>query len=315
MSSASSQASPSRALAIEEEGKEAVTVTNHPKDPPLHVLTLIIQRSEGDEKPPSLESEIEAQLAGAEKFLTEQPAYSTQAAYNECPNLSRAQVIEQLRLENSKIEEEKNDVRRKEYDDGIELFNVAESLFELFLPLNSTGPTTGKFWAAILDLARGTKTPSGDTTSEPRYQYRELQNNQSALLRWLRAIYPRVKSFQGIMSYVPKEDRLKLEAPRKFVTAWLHLVSGLVLCRGTATRSWESHITLAVNRLLGEAMDGMIQALPANDLLDSVVLQPFEIVSLAVLKLIQDHASQPEDINETYSQYLASLVRLHILLH
>ena len=279
---------------------------------PLHTLALMMQSSEKEEKIPAIQSELKLQLEAADKFLTEQPAYATQAAYSDCADVSRDAALEKLKLEGAKVEDEKNDVRKREYEDGVELFNIAESLFQLFLPLTCDGPTTGKFWGAVSDLACGTRSrpDKAAETVASRRERRDLEAYQQNILILLRLIFPKIKAFQTIMSHVPKEHRLKLEAPRQFVTAWLHIVSGLVLCRAR-DNSWESHISIAERRLLSEGMDSMIQALPAHNLLDSVVLQPFEIASLTVLKLMQDRTSQPEDINETYSQYLASLVRRH----
>ncbi|KAM3508600.1 hypothetical protein MY10362_001116 [Beauveria mimosiformis] len=296
----------SRALPTPE--VEAAKVSATTCDTLLHTLGLIIQSSEGEERPPVIRSELKLQLEAADKFLMEQPAYATQAAYSSCADISRKAILEKLKLQGVKVEDEKDDVRKREYEDGIELFNIAEYLFQLFLPLDCDGPTTGKFWGAVLDLASGVGSTDGKTTEDApsRRGRRDLQAHQETILRYLRLIYPKIKAFQAIMSHVPSEYRLKLEAPRQFVTAWLHIVSGLVLCRA-GDALWESHFSIAERRLLSEGMDIMIQALPTYDLLDSVVLQPFEIACLAVLQLMQDRASQPDDINETYSQYLASL--------
>ncbi len=298
----------SRALPTTEEAATNADTTT--SGTPLHTLALIIQRSEKEEKPPAIESELKLQLEAADKFLMEQPAYATQAAYSECSNISHDEAVEKLKLEGAKVDDEKNDNRKREYEDGVELFNIAEALFQLFLPLACDGPTTGKFWGAVLDLAFGARSRLDKASQEGTYrrERRDLEMFQQAILRSLRLLFPKIKAFQAIMSHVPNEYRLKLEAPRQFVTAWLHIVSGLVLCRAR-DNSWEPHFSIADRRLLSEGMDKMIRALPTHDLLDSVVLQPFEIASLAVLELMQDRASQPNDINETYSQYLASLVR------
>ncbi|KAM3447968.1 hypothetical protein MY3296_008246 [Beauveria thailandica] len=296
----------SRTLPTPEE--EAAKVSATTSDTLLHTLALIVQSSEGEERPRAIQSELKLQLEAADKFLMEQPAYATQAAYSSCADVSHKAILEKLKLQGVKVENEKDDVQKREYEDGIELFNIAEYLFQLFLPLDCDGPTTGKFWGAVLDLACGVRSTHGKTTEDapPRGGRRDLQAHRETILRTLRLMYPKIKAFQTIMSHVPSEYRLKLEAPRQFVTAWLHIVSGLVLCRA-GDASWESHFSIAERRLLSKGMDMMIQALPTYDLLDSVVLQPFEIACLAVLKLMQDRASQPDDINETYSQYLASL--------
>ncbi|ATY59351.1 Mg2+ transporter [Cordyceps militaris] len=297
----------SRALPTPEEQAAAAKASTNTSDMPLHTLALIIQSSEKGDKPP-VASELKLQLDAADKFLMEQPAYATQAAYTDCADISHGAALEKLKLEGAEVEGEKNDIRKREYEDGIELFSIAESLFQVFLPLTCDGPTTGKFWGAVLDLACGTRSVRGKTpeVAISRRRVRDLRMNQEAVLRSLRVMYPKLRAFQAIMSHVPNEYRLKLEAPRQFVTAWLHVISGLVLCRA-GDSSWESHLSIAQRRLLSDGMDRMIHGLPAHDLLDSVVLQPFEIASLAVLKLMQDRASQPDDINETYSQYLASL--------
>lgn len=237
----------------------------------------------------------------------EQTAYVTQTAYNDCTESSHGAALENLKVIGVEVDNEKSDLRKRGHEDGLELFNIAETLFQLFLPLDCDGPTTNKFWGAILDLACGSRSLGKSPEATDRDRGRDLQVNRDRILRSFQIIFPKIKAFQAIMSHVPAETRLKLEAPRLFVTAWLHIVSGLVLCCARDS-SFESHISIVLGRLLNDGMDIMIQALPSHDLLDSIVLQPFEIASLAVLKLLQDHASQPDDINETYSQYLASLV-------
>lgn len=257
-----------------------------------------------EKQPANLTIDIQQQLKSADEFLREQPSYSTQTAYKECPEASRATVLERLRLGYARVQEEKSDARRLQHEDGIELFNAADTLFQLFLPLACTGPTTTKFWGTISDLACG----FGEQPGDDSWRREESATGARELSSRLRNLFPRIVAFQAIMSYMPKEDRLKLEAPREFVTAWLHIITGLVLCQAQDS-GWTMHFTFVGEKLMRSGMDKMVQTQQTYDLLDSVVLQPADIASLAVLKLNQDRASQAGDINEVYSQYLASLVR------
>jgi hypothetical protein len=114
-----------------------------------------------------------------------------------------------------------------------------------------------------------------------------------------------IQSFQNIMSFAGKEDRAAMALPHELVTAWLHIVFGLIY--GTYALDWYTHMTKAKS-LLREGMQKMIEGISAQNLLDKAVMQPTEIMSLIALNLLQDDVGKYDDICDTYSLYLNSLV-------
>jgi len=89
------------------------------------------------------------ELADLDQFLRKRTRVRDQRAYRECASGTRDEV--RLRLEQLKGDDSfYNETSLKtEIDDRIDIFNAAELLFGLFLPLEASGLTTGKFWGAL----------------------------------------------------------------------------------------------------------------------------------------------------------------------
>jgi hypothetical protein len=115
-----------------------------------------------------------------------------------------------------------------------------------------------------------------------------------------------IQSFQSIMSFAGKEDRATIELPRELVTAWLHIVFGLIYSSHTV--DWFHHMTRA-RSLMKDGMQKMIQGISSQNLLVKAVMLPTEIMSLITLNLLQDDVGKYDNICDTYSLYLNSLVR------
>lgn len=108
------------------------------------------------------------------------------------------------------------------------------------------------------------------------------------------------------MSFAGKEDRATIELPRELVTAWLHIVFGLIYSSHTV--DWFHHMTRA-RSLMKDGMQKMIQGISSQNLLEKAVMLPTEIMSLITLNLLQDDVGKYDNICDTYSLYLNSLVR------
>lgn len=98
--------------------------------------------------------ELYEQLSAAEKFLTEQTSYSAQKGYKQCGLMARDGVNEYLTNLAPRIDEKANDTLRRLYEERIDVFNMADMLFQLFFPLAFHGPTTGKYWGALNKLMK-----------------------------------------------------------------------------------------------------------------------------------------------------------------
>ncbi|UKZ62641.1 uncharacterized protein TrAtP1_003881 [Trichoderma atroviride] len=259
----------------------------------LHVFTLLPKSAEssGD----TILAELHEQLSAAEKFLTEQTSYSAQRGYKRCGLMARDGVNEYLTNLAPRIDEKSNDTLRLLYEERIDVFNMADMLFQLFFPLTFHGPTTGKYWGALNKLIKMPELDGGkDAISTP------LAEVKNALWQLTRDI----QSFQSIMSFAGKEDRATIELPRELVTAWLHIVFGLIYSSHTV--DWFNHMTRA-RSLMKDGMQKMIQGISSQNLLEKAVMLPTEIMSLITLNLFQDDVGKYDNICDTYSLYLNSL--------
>lgn len=118
----------------------------------LHVFTLLPKSAELSGE--TILKELYEQLSAAEKFLTEQTSYSAQRGYKQCGLMARDGVNEYLTNLAPRIDEKANDTLRRLYEERIDVFNMADMLFQLFFPLTFHGPTTGKYWGALNKLMK-----------------------------------------------------------------------------------------------------------------------------------------------------------------
>jgi hypothetical protein len=111
----------------------------------IHVLTLL---PDADLSQNSF-NKVEEQLKGLEKFIGQQCPYSDSKAYKTCEVATRAEVHEHLESMAIRVNKLDDSRIRTLYEEAIELYNYAETVFELFLPVTFDGPTTRKYWGAI----------------------------------------------------------------------------------------------------------------------------------------------------------------------
>ncbi|KHN95339.1 Mg2+ transporter protein, CorA-like/Zinc transport protein ZntB [Metarhizium album ARSEF 1941] len=121
----------------------------------------------------------------------------------------------------------------------------------------------------------------------------------------LRDMSQDAKLFQNVMSYADEKKRANINLPRQFVTAWLHIVSGLI-CASDGRNAWLAHMTKA-KVLVMDGMNRIIQGISSRSILGDSALLPLEVLSLFSLNLLQDQVGKAEDIMDTYAQYLTLL--------
>lgn len=97
------------------------------------------------------------QLQEVENFLITSTKFSDKRAYEgvrEEKRVSSCQYLEKvgLRMENKKGQP--RPLRRKQYEERIDIFNAADIIFRFFLPLGYDGPTVKKFWGAVRILVQ-----------------------------------------------------------------------------------------------------------------------------------------------------------------
>lgn len=118
----------------------------------LHVLTLFPKSAELSSD--AILKDLYEQLSAAEKFLTEQTSYTAQKGYKKCELMTRDGVSEYLTKLEARVDKKADDAIRRSYDERIDIFNMADMLFQLFFPLTFQGPTTGKYWGALSQLMK-----------------------------------------------------------------------------------------------------------------------------------------------------------------
>lgn len=89
------------------------------------------------------------QLAAAEKYLLENVSYSERRAYKKCSHATRGDVYRYLASKASEVEEKASDRAQHAYEERVDIFNRADTLFHLFLPSDFEGATTSKFWGLV----------------------------------------------------------------------------------------------------------------------------------------------------------------------
>jgi hypothetical protein len=132
------------------ESKDTKSTTTSPR--PAAMLELVNFKANQTAKQTESDSDLTSQLASAETFLQEQTPYATQTAYASCRETTRDKIVLLLAAESTRVEEQKDDDLRRRHDQDLALFNMADSLFQLFLPADFEGPTVKKFWGAVMDF-------------------------------------------------------------------------------------------------------------------------------------------------------------------
>ncbi|KJK78621.1 hypothetical protein H634G_05996 [Metarhizium anisopliae BRIP 53293] len=255
----------------------------------LHVLTL--QPVEA----------LNEQLGLAEKFLTGQASYADQRAYKSCGDATRDSVHDYLVKQSTQVEEKASDNIRLMHEERIDIFNAADDILRLFFPLTFDGPTIHKYWGAVKSLLKIPQLEGEFTVSSVSASQSIMTEIRTAL----RDMSQDVENFQNLMSYANEKERATIDLPRQFITAWLHIVSGLIsaLDRGNA---WLAHVSKA-KVLMMDGMNRIVQGISSRNLLDDSAVLPLEVLSLFSLNLLHDQVGKAEDIMDTYAQYLTLL--------
>lgn len=119
-----------------------------------------------------------------------------------------------------------------------------------------------------------------------------------------------IQTFESIVSDANVEERAKIELPPQFITAWLHAMTAMMYCMDGSPR-YHQHAA-RVKYLILKGMDTIVEGMSGKDLLDKAAVLPMEVLSLIAMNLLADQVGKADDICETYSQYLNSLVCLQL---
>jgi hypothetical protein len=136
------------------------------------------------------------------------------------------------------------------------------------------------------------KSTSDSITGSLRISLRDLTRNLLAV--------------QNLVMYSSNQERAEVDMPPEFSKAWLYITMAIVYGSNDDPK-WDNRMRRA-EELIGTGSKKLVQGLGENNLLEKAVVMPLEVLSLITMGLLQDQVGKSDDICDTYSQYLNSLV-------
>lgn len=96
---------------------------------------------------------LQKQLSEVEEFLTAETNGADRRAYLDADISTREAAYAYLEQQGVAIQEMKNQpLKKRDYEERVDIFNAADTLFRFFLPPRFDGPTTERFWGAVMNL-------------------------------------------------------------------------------------------------------------------------------------------------------------------
>lgn len=145
-----------------------------------------------------------------------------------------------------------------------------------------------------------------------RSKYAEVPYPITELRDALRSVWAKIEAFQELCASAPAEDLAKIQMPPQFWKAWLHVVSLLVTY--IEPDFVEDEHWSKADEILTAGMMEIIRNFAQQPLADSTTVVPLDVTTLICMRLFQDRVGDSADILTTYSQYLAFLVCLVLVL-
>ncbi|KAK0381418.1 hypothetical protein CLIM01_01279 [Colletotrichum limetticola] len=252
---------------------------------------------------------LQKQLSEVEEFLTAETNGPDRRAYLEAEMSTRNEVFEYLEQQGAQIQDTKKLWKKQDYDERVDIFNAADSLFRFFLPPLFDGPTTERFWGAVMNLVRIPQPQTTEGESHPnnldKIRREAVYANAPTVRKALRQMALPVIAFKSILSHAEPTDRVDIDVPLELIRAWLHLVMGLIYA-SHETHMWEDHLEVA-DTLVKNGMKHMMERLSSLNLLERSSVLPLEVVSLISYGLLSNTSGKYAGITDTYSEYLRSL--------
>ncbi|OIW34428.1 hypothetical protein CONLIGDRAFT_566188 [Coniochaeta ligniaria NRRL 30616] len=271
-------------------------LVSDPQDDKFHVFSWLESfTATGEASSQEQVESLRMQLQEMEDFLRNETNRLDRQAYESCPEATRLAALAYLEEQSAAVK--KNSHLKRDFEDRVDVLNAAEIVFRFFLPLESGGPTVGKFWGAIHRIVQ---VSTLDTDSRSVYESNVLYTRAS-----LRELTQEIQSFANIISHAQPLERASISVPIQLIRAWIYLL--LALAKATKkTMIRNSHFDNAKD-LIKEGMAEVVQALPSEDLLAREVVLPIEVVSLLSLKLLQDTTGPYPNLDTVYSEFLNAL--------
>ncbi|KAI8279225.1 hypothetical protein K4K56_012772 [Colletotrichum sp. SAR 10_98] len=253
---------------------------------------------------------LQKQLSEVEDFLTAETNGPDRRAYLDSEASGRDEVYAYLEQQGAAIKELKNKPwKKQDYEDRVDIFNAADTLFRFFLPPLFDGPTTERFWGAVMSLVWVPASDSADGEPHPHGLDKRRRDavfaNAPTIRKALRQLALPVMAFKSILSHAEPTDRLEIDVPIDLIRAWLHLVMGLIYA-SHETHMWEDHLDVA-DSLVKSGMKQIMERLSNLKLLERSSVLPLEVVSLIGYGLLSNTSEKYAGISDTYSEYLRAL--------
>ncbi|KAK1985651.1 hypothetical protein LZ30DRAFT_583814 [Colletotrichum cereale] len=252
---------------------------------------------------------LQRQLSEVEEFLTAETNGPDRRSYLEAETSTRNEVYLYLEQLGTDMHSTPKAWKKHEYEDRIDIFNAADSLFRFFLPPLFDGPTTERFWGAVMSLVRMSPPEAADGRPHPNNLDGTIRDaaytNVPIVRKLLRQLALPVIAFKSILSHAEPTDRLEIDVPLDLIRAWLHLVMGLIYA-SHETHMWEDHLDVA-DSLVKSGMKHIMERLSNFNLLERSSVLPLEVVSLISCGLLANTPGKYAGIADTYSEYLRAL--------
>nr|XP_036585489.1 mg2+ transporter [Colletotrichum truncatum]KAF6795540.1 mg2+ transporter [Colletotrichum truncatum] len=253
---------------------------------------------------------LQKQLSDVEDFLTAETNGPDRRAYLDAEVSTRDTVYAYLEQQGLALQDVKNKPwKKQDYEERVDIFNAADSLFRFFLPPLFDGPTTDRFWGAIMNLVWVSLSDDMETESHPHALDKRRREavfaNAPSIRKALRQLALPIMALKGILSYAEPTDRLEIDVPVDLIRAWLHLVISLVYASHD-THMWEDHLDVA-DSLVKSGIKHIMENLSNLKLLERSSVLPLEIVSLISYDLLSNTSGRFAGISDTYSEYLKAL--------
>ncbi|RYP33654.1 hypothetical protein DL767_004649 [Monosporascus sp. MG133] len=160
-------------------------------------------------------------LEEVDDWLRHMTSFGDVKAYKNCGRTSRSSIRHFLEekgreLENSDPESREAKAEQRRFEEKIDIFNAADSIFQFFLPGDFEGRTVGKYWGAIESLI--VEKPEEPHPRRPVAMFRQQ----------LRAMSLSLASLNELLSHARNVDRVRITVPDEITEAWVHLILGLV---------------------------------------------------------------------------------------
>ncbi|KAJ0117452.1 hypothetical protein J7T55_003866 [Diaporthe amygdali] len=245
------------------------------------------------------ESVLNEHLLEVEDFLLNQTNFTDRKAYRGCNPSSRNDVYGILEKRGSHLSQslDSSSKDQQDYEEDVDIFNAADTIFRFFFPAHVEVATVGKFWGALKFLVEHPR--------EGSPLAKRIRRHRSFVIRVMRSLTVTIASFNETFGYSDSSSQMNMTIPDDFKNAWLHLTMSLIFVPYDEVMS--ETLLLIAQLLIEGGIEEIVKSMFTKSLTENAVILPMELLSLMSLKMLQDSTAGLPDISQTYSAYLESV--------